>query len=120
MALCRLILCIDKTTTKIHPKANTWTETLGSGRAQKKNRPIEMLLQLGVPVAMMPAILMGTVLPFILPALKFATIFSGLVNHAALISAIVYAAKSSISVPEVPNPIHYNPGYNRRSTVSYL
>lgn len=84
-------------------------------------RPGEILLQLGVPAAVMPAILMGTVLPFILPALKFATIFSGIINHAALLSAIIYAAKSSVSIPEpISNPVYYHDQYQRRSTISYF
>lgn len=103
-------------------KANTWAGTHGTGRGpQNKKGPGELLLQLGVPAAMMPAILMGTVLPFVLPALKFATIVSGIINHAALLSAIVYAAKSAVSVPDpIPNPVYYHDQFQRRSTVSYF
>lgn len=91
-----------------------------TGRGQKY-RPGDVLLQLGIPAALMPAILMGTVLPFFLPALKFATIFSGLINHAALMSALIYAAKSSVSVHDPPpNPIYFPDQFQRRSTVSYF
>lgn len=87
--------------------------------ARRRNRPGEYLLQLGVPAVMLPAILMGTVLPFILPALKFATIISGIINHAALASALVYAAKQAAWGPDSTKHIYFNPGYHRRSTVSF-
>lgn len=105
-------------------KANTWSDpdTHGTGREKTKKNPAEMMMQMAVPAAMMPAILMGTVLPFLLPALKFAAIFSGLINHAALLSAIIYAAKSSVSAPEpIPNPVYsIHDQFQRRSTVSYF
>lgn len=99
--------------------ASTWVDidTHGTGRGIK-NRPGDYLVQLGVPAVLMPAILMGTVIPFILPALKFATIFSGLINHAALLSAIVYAAKNAALTSDVTKHLYYNPGYHRRSTAS--
>lgn len=89
----------------------TWLEP--TGRA--KNRPGDYLLQLGIPAILMPAILMGSVLPFILPALKFATIFSGMINHAALVSAFAYAAKQAAFGPDSIKHLYYNPGYHRRS-----
>ncbi|XP_055324063.1 uncharacterized protein LOC129578868 isoform X2 [Sitodiplosis mosellana] len=96
-------------------RASTWLEA--TGRA--KNRPGDYLLQLGIPAILMPAILMGSVLPFILPALKFATIFSGMINHAALVSAFAYAAKhAAFPGPESIKHLYYNPGYHRR-TESY-
>lgn len=90
-----------------------------SGRA--KNRPGEYLVQLGVPAILMPAILMGTVLPFILPALKFATIFSGLINHAALLSAFAFVAKQAAfsGHPDSIKHLYWSPGYQRRSTDAY-
>lgn len=63
--------------------------------ARKKNRPGEYLLNLGVPALMMPAIFVGTFLPFILPALKMAAMFSGFINHAALLAALAYTAKNA-------------------------
>lgn len=94
--------------------ASTWVEDY----ARRRNRPGELLLQLGVPAVMMPAILMGTVLPFILPALKFATIFSGIINHAALMSALIYTAKHAALGPDATKHIYFNPGYHRRSLKS--
>lgn len=90
--------------------ANTRLEPT-TGRA--KNRPSDYLLQLGVPAVLMPAILMGTVLPFILPAIKFAAIFSGLINHAALMSALAFVAKQTAFSPESIKHLYYNPGYRR-------
>lgn len=69
------------------------------------------LLNFGVPALVVPAILMGTVLPFILPMLKMATIVSGLVNHGALLTAVLMAAKSAAVANE--NKVFYNPGYHR-------
>lgn len=90
-------------------KASNWMEP------RAKNRPGDYLLQLGIPAILMPAILMGSVLPFILPALKFATIFSGMINHAALVSAFAYAAKQAAFSPDSIKHLYYNPGYHRRS-----
>lgn len=95
----------------VHNIANTRVED----HARRKNRPGEYLLQLGVPAVMMPAILIGTVLPFILPALKFATIFSGIINHAALMSALIYTAKHTAMGPDSTKHLYFNPGYHRRS-----
>ncbi|XP_031621036.1 uncharacterized protein LOC116339347 [Contarinia nasturtii] len=96
-------------------RASTWLEPTASGRA--KTRPGDYLLQLGIPAVLMPAILMGSVLPFILPALKFATIFSGMINHAALVSAFAFAAKhASFGHPDAIKHLYYNPGYHRRSS----
>lgn len=89
---------------------NTWLEPT-IGRAKK--RPAEMVMQMGMPAVLMPVILMGTILPFILPAIKFATIFSGLINHAALISALAYVAKQTAFSAESIKHLYYNPGYRR-------
>lgn len=78
---------------------------------RKQKQHSQYLLQFGVPALIMPAILMGTVLPFILPMLKMATIVSGLINNGALISAVLYAAKNAALTPE--NKVFYNPGYHR-------
>lgn len=96
---------------KFHFTASTWLETIG----RAKNRPGDYLLQLGIPAILMPAIMLGSVLPFILPALKFATIFSGMINHAALLSAFAYAAKQAAFSPESIKHLYYNPGYHRRT-----
>lgn len=91
--------------------ATTWTNSNGTGR-KKKLSSGELLLQLGVPAVVMPAILLGSVVPFILPALKFATIFSGLLNHAALLSAIVFVAKQAALNTDATKHYYYSPGYH--------
>lgn len=82
---------------------------LGVGH-KNKHKTTEYLLQLGVPALMMPAILMGTVLPFLLPALKMATILSVLINNGALLTAAMYVAKQAAFSNE---KIYYNAGYHR-------
>lgn len=78
---------------------------------RKQKEHSQYLLQFGVPALIMPAIIMGTVLPFVLPMLKMATIVSGLINNGALISAVLYAAKNAALMPE--NKVFYNPGSHR-------
>lgn len=75
---------------------------------RKKNRTGEYLLNLAVPALMMPAIMVGTVLPFILPALKMAAIISGVVNNAALIAAVMYAAKAAAVHAEAQKQYYFN------------
>ena len=88
--------------------------------ARRKNRPGEYLINLAVPALMMPAILVGTVLPFILPALKMATLVSGIINNGALITAIMYAAKSAALSQDSTKHVYYNQRYDhRRSTSSF-
>lgn len=81
------------------------------GLGKHKHKTTEYLLQLGVPALMMPAILLGTVLPFLLPALKMATIMSTLINNGALLTAAMYVAKQAA----FPNEkVYYSsPGYHR-------
>lgn len=86
--------------------ASTWLEP------RAKSRPGDYMLQLGIPAILMPAILMGSVIPFILPALKFATIFSGMINHAALLSAFAYVAKQTAFSPDSIKHLYYGPGYH--------
>lgn len=84
---------------------------VSSRSSQGTKQHASYLLNLGVPALVVPAILMGTVLPFILPMLKMATIVSGLINHGALLTAILMAAKNAAVANE--NKIFYNPGYHR-------
>lgn len=76
-----------------------------------RKRKTDYFLHLGVPALMMPAILLGSVLPFILPAIKMGAIISGLINNGALITAVMYAAKNAALSGE--KPTYYNPGYHR-------
>lgn len=45
----------------------------------------------------MPAILMGTFLPFILPVLKMATITTMIMNNTAFMAALIYAARQHVN-----------------------
>ncbi|XP_067623056.1 uncharacterized protein [Eurosta solidaginis] len=58
------------------------------------------ILQMAVPVMVMPAILMGTVIPFLLPVLKMATIMSIVLNNSAFIAALIYAARTHANAQE--------------------
>lgn len=80
------------------------------GGHKNKHKTTEYLLQLGVPALMMPAILLGTVLPFVLPALKMATILTTLINHGAFITAALYAAKQAAFADD--KVVYYNSGYH--------
>lgn len=79
----------------------------------RRTKGHEYLLNFGVPALVMPAVLLGTVLPFVLPALKMATILSGLINKGALLAAIMFAAKSAAQSQEHAKTVYYNPGYHR-------
>ncbi|XP_055698095.1 uncharacterized protein LOC129798778 [Phlebotomus papatasi] len=73
-------------------KADTFINT--NSTLGRKKRPLEYILNVGIPALMLPVILMGSVLPMALPAFKMATILSGVVNKAALLAAILYFAKN--------------------------
>lgn len=77
----------------------------------RRTKPYEYLVQFGLPAMVLPAVLMGTVLPFLLPALKMATIASGILNNGALMAAIMYAAKSTTFANEKSS--QYYAGYHR-------
>ncbi|XP_053950961.1 uncharacterized protein LOC128858588 [Anastrepha ludens] len=87
----------------------------GIRRKNKKNSSFSSykstILQMAVPVMVMPAILMGTVLPFLLPMLKMATIMSMVLNNSAFIAALIYAARTHANAQEEQH-ISYPPqGY---------
>ena len=81
-----------------------------SNEIARKTKGGDYLLQLGVPALMMPAIFLGAVLPFVLPAIKMAALVSGFINKSALLAAIMYAAKSAMGNDD--NKIYYNSGYH--------
>uniref|UniRef100_A0A0A1WLI3 Trafficking kinesin-binding protein 1 n=1 Tax=Zeugodacus cucurbitae TaxID=28588 RepID=A0A0A1WLI3_ZEUCU len=79
----------------------------GSSFATYKNT----ILQMAVPVMIMPAILLGSVLPFLLPMLKLATIMTILLNNSAFIAALIYAARTHANAQD-EQQISYPPqGY---------
>ncbi|XP_055696631.1 uncharacterized protein LOC129797819 [Lutzomyia longipalpis] len=73
-------------------KADTFINT--NSAVGRKKRPLEYVLNVGLPALLMPMILMGSVLPMALPAFKMATLISGAINKGALIAAIMYLAKN--------------------------
>ncbi|XP_053670600.1 uncharacterized protein LOC128720920 [Anopheles nili] len=85
------------------------TEPVGRDKAKKGVRTV---LQLGVPLVLLPSMLLAGVLPMLLPVLKFATIFSSIVNHAALAAAIMYLAKQHAAEQESKQTVYFNAGYN--------
>nr|XP_029730238.1 uncharacterized protein LOC115267394 [Aedes albopictus] len=70
------------------------------------------LLRLGVPAVLLPSMLLAGVLPMMLPVLKFATIFTSFVNHAALAAAVMYLAKQHAQEQEEKQTVYFNAGYN--------
>ncbi|XP_062539045.1 uncharacterized protein LOC134207315 [Armigeres subalbatus] len=70
------------------------------------------LIRLGVPAVLLPSMLLAGVLPMMLPVLKFATIFTSFVNHAALAAAIMYLAKQHAQEQEEKQTVYFNAGYN--------
>lgn len=55
----------------------------------------------------MPFIMLGTFLPFLLPVLKIATLVSILLNNAAFIAALIYAARTQMSSQD-EHQVNYN------------
>ncbi|XP_050070890.1 uncharacterized protein LOC126558854 [Anopheles maculipalpis] len=84
-------------------------EVAGRDKAKKGIRTV---LQLSVPLVLLPSMLLAGVLPMILPVLKFATIFSSIVNHAALAASIMYLAKQHAAEQESKQTVYFNAGYN--------
>lgn len=83
------------------------------GGLLKKKKGYGQYVQIGAPFAVFPFVLLGSVLPFILPALKMATVFAGVVNNAALLAGILYLARQHAIQNEHKNTIYFNPGYSR-------
>ncbi|XP_035890560.1 uncharacterized protein LOC118502439 [Anopheles stephensi] len=83
-----------------------------AGGRDKAKKGIRTVLQLSVPLVLLPSMLLAGVLPMILPVLKFATIFSSIVNHAALAAAIMYLAKQHAAEQESKQTVYFNAGYN--------
>ncbi|XP_030370376.1 uncharacterized protein LOC115620996 [Scaptodrosophila lebanonensis] len=70
------------------------------GKRKKKHSYKTTMLQMAVPILVMPAILLGSMLPFVLPALKMATILSLLMNNGAFMAALLYAARTHANAQE--------------------
>ncbi|XP_055526043.1 uncharacterized protein LOC129718877 [Wyeomyia smithii] len=73
---------------------------------------VKHLIRFGVPVVLLPSMLLASVMPMMLPALKFATFFTTFVNHAALAAAVMYLAKQHAQEQEEKQTVYFNAGYN--------
>ncbi|XP_022221921.2 uncharacterized protein LOC111073750 [Drosophila obscura] len=69
-------------------------------RNKKKNSNKLTIMQVAVPMLILPVVLLGSLLPFILPALKMATIMSLLMNNGAFMAALLYAARTQFNTHE--------------------
>ncbi|XP_073818690.1 uncharacterized protein [Musca autumnalis] len=91
----------------------------GDGKSKHKNPKKKIkkdkhsykttILQMAVPVMIMPAILLGTFLPFILPVLKMATLTTMIMNNTAFMAALIYAARTHVNAQQ-EQPINYSYG----------
>ncbi|XP_003436475.2 uncharacterized protein LOC11176007 [Anopheles gambiae] len=84
----------------------------GAVGRDKAKKGVRTVLQLAVPLVLLPSMLLAGVLPMVLPVLKFATIFSSIVNHAALAAAIMYLARQHAAEQESKQTVYFNAGYN--------
>lgn len=80
-------------------------------KAKKKNSYKMTMLQVAVPILVLPAILLGSLLPFVLPTLKMATILSLFMNNGAFLAAMLYAYASASASSAANQPQHINYGY---------
>lgn len=67
------------------------------GKRKKKNSYKVTMMQVAVPMLIFPVVLLGSLLPFILPALKMATILSLVMNNGAFMAALLYAARTQFN-----------------------
>lgn len=71
-------------------------------------------LQVGVPLLLTPYMIFVSFLPMIIPLLKFATVFTTIVNLTALVASIFYLARQHALDREMQSTIYFNPGYKER------
>lgn len=91
--------------------------TGGGGLLGNKNKKgYGHYFEVGAPVVVFPAILFSSLLPFMIPALKMATVFATVINNAALFAGVMYLARQAAIENEKKQTIYFNPGYNRRES----
>jgi hypothetical protein len=78
------------------------------------NRKKGSYLQVGVPLLLTPYMVFVSFLPILIPVLKFATIFTTVVNLTALVASIFYLARQHALDREMQQTIYFNPGYKER------
>jgi hypothetical protein len=81
-----------------------------SGREKKTD--YSSYMQIAVPAFFFPPMLLSSVLPFLIPAFKMATVFSTVLNGSALMAAIMYLARQHALEQEQKQTIYFNPGYH--------
>ncbi|KAL1397643.1 hypothetical protein pipiens_009607 [Culex pipiens pipiens] len=84
----------------------------GKHENRDKRKATKHLLQLGVPIVLLPTMLLASVMPMMIPVLKFATFFTSFVNHAALAAAVMYLARQHAQEQEEKQTVYFNAGYN--------
>ncbi|XP_023176507.2 uncharacterized protein LOC111603235 [Drosophila hydei] len=80
-------------------------------KRKKKQSYKTTMLQVAVPILVLPAILLGSLLPFVLPTLKMATILSLFMNNGAFLAAMLYAYSSATASSAANQPQHISYGY---------
>ncbi|XP_034484967.1 uncharacterized protein LOC117789902 [Drosophila innubila] len=80
-------------------------------KRKKKQSYKTTMLQVAVPILVLPIILLGSILPFVLPTLKMATILSLFMNNGAFLAAMLYAYASASASSAANQPQHINYGY---------
>ncbi|TDG44816.1 hypothetical protein AWZ03_008790 [Drosophila navojoa] len=80
-------------------------------KRKKKQSYKTTMLQVAVPILVLPIVLLGSLLPFILPTLKMATIMSLLMNNGAFLAAMLYAYSSATAASAANQPQHISYGY---------
>lgn len=79
-------------------------------RGNKKNGYSDLI----VPTFVFPAVIFASFLPFLIPVLKMAALFAGVINNAALMAGILFMARQSALEQEQRQVFNFNPGYLRR------
>ncbi|XP_064552890.1 uncharacterized protein LOC135438493 [Drosophila montana] len=80
-------------------------------KRKKKQSYKTTMLQVAVPILVLPAILLASLLPFVLPTLKMATILSLFMNNGAFLAAMLYAYASASASSASNQPQHISYGY---------
>lgn len=72
-------------------------------------------MQIGVPLAIAPAMIFAGFLPMLIPIFKLATAFTFIVNTTVLAAALLYVARQHALEREVQSTIYFNPGYKEQN-----
>lgn len=81
---------------------------------EKSDRRKGSYLSVGLPLLLTPYMVFAGFLPMLIPVLKFATVFTTIINVTALVASIMYLARQQALEKEMQNTIYFNPGYKER------